>query len=122
MTDVLAAWNVREEDFPVNGDLCDQIKGLLKYAVLAPSGPNTQPWKLAIDGNEVSVIADYNRALPNVDPSNRTLYLSHGCLLANILMAAEHFGFGYEIRTNAGRQDFPKISSIIDTIATKYAV
>ncbi len=79
MTDVLAAWNVREEDFPVNGDLCDQIKGLLKYAVLAPSGPNTQPWKLAIDGNEVSVIADFDRALPNVDPSNRTLYLSHGC-------------------------------------------
>ena len=69
MTDVLAAWNVREEDFPVNGDLCDQIKGLLKYAVLAPSGPNTQPWKLAIDGNEVSVIADFDRALPNVDPS-----------------------------------------------------
>ncbi len=97
MTDVLAAWNVREEDFPVNGDLCDQIKGLLKYAVLAPSGPNTQPWKLAIDGNEVSVIADFDRALPNVDPSNRTLYLSHGCLLANILMAAEHFGFGYDV-------------------------
>ena len=81
----------------MNGNLHDQIKGLLRYAVLAPSGPNTQPWKLAIDGDEVSVIADFDRALPNVDPSNRTLYLSHGCLLANILMAAEHFGFGYDV-------------------------
>ena len=97
MTDRLAAWNVREEDFPVNGNQYDQIKGLLRYAVLAPSGPNTQPWKLSITGDEVSLIADFERALPNVDPSNRTLYLSHGCLLANILLAAEHFGFGYEV-------------------------
>lgn len=97
MTDKLAAWNVREEDFPVNGNQYDQIKGLLRYAVLAPSGPNTQPWKLSINGNEVSLITDFDRALPNVDPSNRTLYLSHGCLLANILLAAEHFGFGYDV-------------------------
>ena len=97
MIDKLAAWNVREEDFPGDGNLREQIKGLLRYAVLAPSGPNTQPWKLAIKGNEVSLIADFDRALPNVDPTNRTLYLSHGCLLANILIAAEHFGFGYDV-------------------------
>jgi len=97
MTDKLAAWTVREEDFPVNGSMYDQIKGLLKYAVLAPSGPNTQPWKLAINEDEVSLIADFDRALPNVDPTNRTLYLSHGCLLANVLIAAEHFGFGYDV-------------------------
>jgi hypothetical protein len=73
------------------------MKGLLRYAVLSPSGPNTQPWKFSIKGDEISLIADFSRALPSVDPSNRTLYISHGCLLANLLLAAEHFGFGYEV-------------------------
>ena len=97
MSDKLAAWNVREADFPSSGTLFDQLKFLLRYAVLAPSGPNTQPWKLSIKGNEISLIADYSRSLPFVDPIDRTLYVSHGCLLANILLAAEHFGFGYDV-------------------------
>ncbi len=98
MSDNLAAWNVREEDFPSKGTLFDQLKFLLNYAVLAPSGPNTQPWKFSIKGNVVSLIADSARSLPSIDPSDRTLYISHGCLLTNILLAAEHFGFGYSVK------------------------
>lgn len=98
MDDKLAAWDVREADFPSTGTLFDQLKFLLRYAVLAPSGPNTQPWKLSIRDDEVSVIADFARSLPSLDPTNRTLYLSHGCLLANTLIAAEHFGFGYDAK------------------------
>jgi hypothetical protein len=74
------------------------LKFLLRYGVLAPSGPNTQPWKLSIKGNEVSLIADFARSLPNVDPNDRTLYISHGCLLANILLGVAHFGFGYDVK------------------------
>lgn len=98
MTGKLAAWDVEESEFPSKGILFDQLKFLLRYGVLAPSGPNTQPWKLSIKGNEVSLIADFARSLPNVDPDNRTLYISHGCLLANILLGAEHFGFGYDVK------------------------
>ncbi len=98
MSDKLAAWNVQEEDFPFTGDSFDQMKGLLRYAVLAPSGPNTQPWKFSINGSEVSLIADFSRSLPSVDPTDRTLYISHGCLLINLLIAAEHFGFGYDVK------------------------
>jgi hypothetical protein len=98
LSDKLAAWDVQEADFPSTGTLFDQLKFLLRYAVLAPSGPNTQPWKLSIKDNEVSLIADFTRSLPSLDPSNRTMYLSHGCLLANTLIAAEHFGFGYDLK------------------------
>ena len=98
MSDKLAAWNVREADFPTSGNLSDQLKFLLKYAVLAPSGPNTQPWKFSINDDQVSLIADFTRSLPSVDPTDRTLYISHGCLLANLLVAAEHFGFGYNLK------------------------
>ena len=98
MSDKLAAWDVREEDFPRAGTLFDRLKFVLRYAVLAPSGPNTQPWKLSIEGSVVSLIADFTRSLPSLDPTRRTLYISHGCLLANTLIAAEHFGFGYEVK------------------------
>ncbi len=98
MSDNLAAWDVQETDFPSTGTLFDQLEFLLRYAVLAPSGPNTQPWRLSIKDNEVSLIADFSRSLPSLDPTNRTLYLSHGCLLANALIAAEHFGFGYDAK------------------------
>ena len=97
MSDNLDAWEVREEDFPAEGDLRDQIKALLGYAVLSPSGPNTQPWKFSLEGDEISIIADFSRSLPAVDPTDRTLYISHGCVLANILLAAEHFGLGYDV-------------------------
>ena len=97
VSDKLAAWNVSEENYPRDGSLDDKLKFLLRYAVLAPSGPNNQPWKLSLQGDSVSLIADFGRALPNVDVNNRTLYMSCGCLLTNLLLAAEHFGFGYEV-------------------------
>ncbi|HPS92791.1 MAG TPA: hypothetical protein PKV33_11580 [Methanothrix sp.] len=98
MNDRLAEWNVREADFPISGTVYDQLKFLLNYAVLAPSGPNTQPWKFSIKDDEVFLVADYSRSLPSLDPSHRTLYLSHGCVLTNLLLAAEHFGFAYDAK------------------------
>jgi hypothetical protein len=98
VSDKLAAWDVKEADFPASGSLFDQLKFVLRYSVLAPSGPNTQPWELSIKDSEISVIADFSRSLPLLDPTHRTLYLSHGCLLTNTLVAAEHFGFGYDLK------------------------
>ncbi|MCJ7445662.1 MAG: hypothetical protein MUO26_14270 [Methanotrichaceae archaeon] len=98
MSDKLAAWNVKEIDFPSGGSLFEQLKFLLRYAVLAPSGPNTQPWKFSIKDDEISVIVDFTRSLPSVDTNDRTLYISHGCVLANLLIAAEHFGFSYDVK------------------------
>lgn len=102
LSDKLAAWNVQESDFPFTGNSYDQMKALLRYAVLAPSGPNTQPWKFSIKDDEISLIADLSRSLPSIDPTDRTLYISHGCLLTNLLIAAEHFGFGYDVKCLPG--------------------
>jgi hypothetical protein len=98
MNDRLAEWNVREADFPMSGTVYEQLRFLLNYAILAPSGPNTQPWKFSIKGDEVSLVADLHRSLPALDPSHRTLYLSHGCVLTNLLVAAEHFCLDYDAR------------------------
>ncbi len=93
----LIAWKVDEEDYPSSGEMDEKLKFLLRYAVLAPSGPNNQPWKLAVNGDEVAVMADFERTLPDVEPTNRTTYMSLGCLLTNLLLAAEHFDLGYEV-------------------------
>ncbi len=88
-----AAWGVKESDFPEKGTTEYQLKYLLRYAILAPSGPNSQPWKFSVNTNTISVYADMKRSLPFVDPSNRTLFMSVGCAIANLLVAGEHFGF-----------------------------
>jgi hypothetical protein len=88
-----AAWEVKESDFPERGTTEDQLRYLLRYAILAPSGPNSQPWKFAVNINTISVYADLKRSLPFVDPTNRTLFMSVGCAIANLLVAGAHFGF-----------------------------
>ncbi len=87
------AWEVQESDYPKGGSMEEQLMFLLRYAILAPSGPNTQPWKFAINGNIISVFADLERSLVFVDPDNRTLFMSVGCAIANLVTAGKHFGF-----------------------------
>ena len=91
------AWDVSEADYPANGPMGERFRFLLRYAILAPSGPNTQPWKYAIHDHSISVFADLSRALPFVDPSNRTLYMSVGCAIANLAVAGAHFGFAPKV-------------------------
>jgi hypothetical protein len=93
----LIAWNVDEGDYPSSASMDEKLKFLLRYAVLAPSGPNNQPWKFAVNDGEVVVMADFDRTLPDVEPANRTMYMSLGCVLTNLLVAAEHFKMGYDV-------------------------
>lgn len=89
----LEAWNVVEKDFPRDGSLDDQIRFLLKYAILAPSGHNTQPWLFKITKNNmIELYADRSRALPVVDPDDRALIISCGAALYHLRLAANHFG------------------------------
>ncbi len=101
------AWEVKESDYPTDGTTEDKLKFLLRYAILAPSGPNSQPWKFAVDTNTISVYADLKRSLPFVDPSNRTLFMSMGCAIANLLVAGEHFELGPKIDFFPKGQEIP---------------
>lgn len=89
------AWEIKEKDFPKRGSFAEQAKFLLGYAILAPSSHNTQPWKFVIRGktNTIHILPDLERALIYSDRTQRELYLSLGCVLANLLIAAQHFGF-----------------------------
>ena len=91
------AWAVSEDDFPRGSPIEAQLGFLLRYAILAPSVRNTQPWAFSVQENRVHLIADFRKTQPVADPDRRELYISIGCALENLLVAAEHFGFGHGI-------------------------
>ncbi len=71
----------------------EQIRFLLRYAVMAPSSHNTQPWKFRIEGNKIHVFADFSRWLTIADPARRELFISVGCALENLWLAARTFRY-----------------------------
>lgn len=66
---------------------------LIRYATLAPSGHNTQPWLFSIEGNTIRIAPDFTRRLPVVDPDDHALYISLGCALENLVIAANNAGY-----------------------------
>jgi nitroreductase len=91
-------WKVSLQDFPSALPIQEQLEFLLQYAVLAPSTKNTQPWRFSIGEDTIGVFADLTRWQPVSDRGRRELYISLGCALENLLVAAEQFGLGYEVR------------------------
>lgn len=85
-------WAVEAWAFPHAGSTADKLRFLLRYAVLAPSGHNTQPWLFKIAGGELELYADRTRALPVADPEDRELVMSCGAALFHLRVALRHFG------------------------------
>ena len=90
-------WRVVERSFPAGRDKARKLSFLLRYAILAPSSHNTQPWKFEIHEDAVWVYANLERWLKVADADKRELYTSIGCALENLIVAAEHFGYGASV-------------------------
>lgn len=73
------------------------IENLIHYAAMAPSGHNTQPWKFSVHDNQIRIHPDFTRRLPVVDPDDHALYISLGCALENLIIAARHEGFSAKV-------------------------
>ena len=93
VADAFAPWAIDPSEFPEGGSVGEQLAFLLRYAVLAPSTHNTQPWRFRVDGPELEVLADRSRGLPVIDPDDRALVISCGAALGTFEVAAGHFGF-----------------------------
>jgi hypothetical protein len=83
--------------FPATGSARAKLRFLLRYAVLAPSGHNTQPWLFELTDDSVEVIADRTRALPVVDPHDRALVISCGAAVQMTAAAARAYGFACDV-------------------------
>lgn len=81
-----------------------ETKELIHYATLAPSGHNTQPWLFSLRDDTIEIKPDYKRRLPVVDPDDHALFISLGCALENLIIAANHFGFSCDIKYNLSQE------------------
>jgi len=73
------------------------FKSILEFASLAPSGHNTQPWKFTVEGHYIRISPDFTRRLPVADADDHELFISLGCALENLVLAASHFGYGANV-------------------------
>ncbi|MCX5975409.1 MAG: hypothetical protein NTV33_00875 [Coprothermobacterota bacterium] len=91
-----SAWQIVEDQFPQGTPQEEQSRFLLRYAILAPSSHNTQPWKFSLQGTRIRIFTDPERWLKVADADQRELHISAGCALANLKLAALRFSFTIE--------------------------
>src|SRR3989344_7365719 len=85
-------WDVDIGVFPKEGNNGGQLKFILQFAVLAPSGHNSQPWEFSVSDDFIEVWANEERSLAQSDPDRRQLLIAIGCAIENILIAADYYG------------------------------
>lgn len=83
---------------------------ILEQAGKAPSGHNTQPWRFAVSNGQITLRPDFRATLPVVDPDNRELYISLGCALENLCLAAGTRGY----RTRITQTDQHGITIVLE--------
>jgi len=75
-----------------------RVRRILRYASLAGSSHNSQPWRVEVYGRDsLLVFADTSRSLPVVDHSGRELHISIGAFLENLRIAAASLSYAAEI-------------------------
>jgi nitroreductase len=84
--------NVSETDFSAQGTPAQKLSLALKYAVLAPSEHNWQPWQFRLVDQHLELFANDDPALEGVDPDGRELIISCGTSLFYLKLALKHFG------------------------------
>ena len=91
---------------------------LLRYATLAASSHNTQPWHFELADDCIRVFADAGRQLLVADPDRRELFLSVGCAVENLVVAAEQHGYvatvSYEESAGGSEELIPVATVHID--------
>jgi nitroreductase len=75
------------EAYPHDRPVEERLRFALRFAVLAPSTHNSQPWLFRIEGDHVDVLLDRTRALPVVDPHDRELVTSCAAALHHLRTA-----------------------------------
>lgn len=68
------------------------LRDVVRYATLAANGHNTQPWRFALSGATATILPDFGRRTPVVDPDDHHLFASLGCATENFVLAAQALG------------------------------
>lgn len=86
-------WSPDRRGFPEH-DRVAQMRFLLRFAILAPSGHNAQPWRYEIDEQvpALQIHLDEARVLRVSDPTDRVTHMALGTTTRHFVRAAESYG------------------------------
>lgn len=73
------------------------LPDLVRYATLAASSHNTQPWRFRLSERRIVIAPDPARRTPVVDPDDHHLYTSLGSAAENLSIAARSCGMDGEV-------------------------
>ncbi|SDR59381.1 Nitroreductase family protein [Rhizobiales bacterium GAS113] len=82
-----------------------ETREFIRFATLAASGHNTQPWRFRAGSNRIDILPDFSRRTPVVDPDDHHLFVSLGCAGENLALASAARGRPGELQfdpTNDG--------------------
>ncbi len=71
---------------------------LVRYAVLAPNGHNTQPWRFRARPGQIAIRPDPARRTPVVDPDDHHVFVSLGAAAENLALASAARGMPGAVR------------------------
>lgn len=78
-------------------DVSGGVQEIVRAGTLGANSHNTQPWRFAVSGAQISVGPDYSRRCPAVDPDDHHLFASLGCAVENMVQAAALLGFKTDV-------------------------
>lgn len=109
------SWAVEVEDFDRQETDVAKIKFLPNFAVLAPSSHNSQPWRFVVDGKSILVFLEESRRLVKSDKNDRQAFISIGCAIENILIAADYYGYSIRVEYLPNSIDTSLVAKILFT-------
>lgn len=73
----------------MRADLAAQpdVPEFVRFASLAPSGHNAQPWSYRVATGRIDILPDFARRTSVVDPDDHHLFVSLGCAAENVALA-----------------------------------
>ena len=77
---------------------------VMRYATLAPSHCNAQPWMMHVSDGELFIHPDFTRRIPCADAEDESLFMGLGCAAENAGIAARALGLRGDVAFHpAGR-------------------
>jgi nitroreductase len=75
----------------------EQVRALVRFATLAPSGGNCQPWRFSWDGRRLRIRHDAPRSESFLDYRHLASWLAFGAAAENVALAAAQMGLAVEV-------------------------
>lgn len=107
-----AAWHIEPEAFSVDWSSERKLEFFARYGILAPSGHNTQPWRIKVQGGRLLLTAHQGRHLPYSGAMAAEPYVSLGAYLETVRLAAR--GFGYDVHIEYSLADTATVTVALE--------